>query len=117
MTASSPSPDFSRGEEGSAFETERVDLVRVLRDLDSLEFDCSKRTPELESFRISLRNKLPADILILHDELLAAGKRSVAPRFANMCTECSGAVVLTGSTKRLVGIFFACPHCGTLLYG
>jgi len=117
VTASSPRSESSRGGKDSASEADRIDLVGTLRDLNSLELDCTKRPPELESLRLSLRAKVPTDILLIHDELVAAGKRSSAPRFANMCTECSGEVVLTGSTKRLVGMFVACPHCGTLLYG
>ncbi len=102
---------------GSEFEIDRIDLVRSLRDLDSLELDSSKRPAELESLRISLRQKLPPDILVMHDKLVAEGKRSVAPRFANACTECSGEVAVAGGAKRLAGMFVQCPHCGTLLYG
>jgi predicted nucleic acid-binding Zn-ribbon protein len=94
-----------------------IDLVRALRDLNSLELDSSKPPPELELLRNSLRHKLPPDILALHEKLLAEGKRSVAPRFANACTECSGEVVVAGSARRLAGMFVQCPHCGTLLYG
>jgi len=117
VTASRPSSESGRGRKDSASEADRVDLVRTLRDLNSLELDCNKRPPELERLRLSLRAKVPTDILLIHDQLVAAGKRSSAPRFANTCTECSGEVALAGSAKRLAGIFVPCPHCGTLLYG
>jgi hypothetical protein len=102
---------------GSGFQPDRSELVRTPRDLDSLALDYSKRPPELEFLRISLRQKLPPDILVMHDKLVAGGKRSIAPRFANACTECSGEVTVAGGAKRLAGMFVQCPHCGTLLYG
>ena len=94
-----------------------LNLVHTLLGLNSLEFDSTKRPPELESLRLSLRTKVPWDILLTHDALVAAGKRSVAPRFANACTECSGEVVVARDAKRIAGMFVQCPHCGTLLYG
>lgn len=117
MTASNRSSESGRGGKDSASAADRVDLVRTLRELNSLELDCNKRPPELERLRLSLRVKVPWNILLIHDQLVAAEKRSSAPRFANKCTECSGEVVLTGSTERLMGIFVQCPHCGILLYG
>jgi len=117
VTASSPSSESGRGVKESEFHVDGVDLVHTLRALNSIELECTKRPPELEGLRLSLREKVPTDILLIHDELVAAGKRSSAQRFANMCTECSGEVALTGSEKRLYGMFVACPHCGTLLYG
>jgi predicted nucleic acid-binding Zn-ribbon protein len=116
MTETSPSPHEADAK-GCDCKTDRVDLVRTLRDLAALELDSSKRPPELEFLRISLRQKLPPDILVMHDKLVAEGKRSIAPRFANACTECSGEVSLAGGAKRLAGMFVQCPHCGTLLYG
>ncbi len=117
MTASSPSSESGSGGRDSASAAGGVDLVRTLRDLNSLELDSTKRPPELESLRLSLRTKVPWDILLIHDALVAAGKRSIAPRFANACTECSGEVIVAGAAKRLAGMFVQCPHCGTLLYG
>ena len=102
---------------GSEFKADRIDLVQTLRGLNSLELNSSKRPPELEFLRISLRQKLPPDILVMHDKLVAEGKRSIAPRFANACTECSGEVAVAGGARRLAGMFVQCPHCGTLLYG
>jgi hypothetical protein len=102
---------------GTGFQPDRSDLVRTLRDLDSLDLDYSKRPPELELLRFSIRRKLPPDILVMHDKLVAEGKRSIAPRFANACTECSGEVTVAGGAKRLAAMFVQCPHCGTLLYG
>jgi predicted nucleic acid-binding Zn-ribbon protein len=102
---------------GSGFEAPSIDLVRALRDLNSLDLDSSKLLPELESLHTSLRQKLPPDILAIHEKLVAQRKRSVAPRFANACTECSGEVVVARGAKRLGGMFVQCPHCGTLLYG
>lgn len=116
MTESSSSRQVGDAK-GSEFTADRIDLVRALRDLDSLEFDSSKRPPELEFLRSSLRQKLPPDILVMHDKLVAEGKRSIAPRFANACTECSGEVTVAGGAKRLAGMLVQCPHCGTLLYG
>jgi predicted nucleic acid-binding Zn-ribbon protein len=117
VTASSLSSESGRGGRDSASEADRIDLVRTLRDLNSLELDCTKRPPELERLRLSLRTKVPWDILMIHDALVTAGKRSSAPRFANACTECSGEVVVKGGEKRIAGTFVQCPHCGTLLYG
>jgi hypothetical protein len=102
---------------GSEFQADRIDLMRTLRDLNSLEIDSSKRPPELDFLRIFLRQKLPPDILVMHERLIAEGKRSIAPRFANAGTECSGEVTVAGGAKRLAGMFVQCPHCGTLLYG
>jgi predicted nucleic acid-binding Zn-ribbon protein len=102
---------------GSKFMADRIDLVRALHDLNSLELDSSKRPRELEFLRSSLRQKLPPDILALHDKFVAEGRRSIAPRFANACTECSGEIVVAWDAKRLAGMFVQCPHCGTLLYG
>ncbi|HEX7518542.1 MAG TPA: hypothetical protein VF345_14780 [Chthoniobacterales bacterium] len=102
---------------GSEFKADRIDLVQTLRGLNSLELDSTKRPPKLEFLGISFRRKLPPDILVMHDKLVAEGKRSVAPRFANACTECSGEVTVAGRAKRLAGMFVQCPHCGTLLYG
>ncbi len=102
---------------GSQFWIDRTDLVRTLNDLNSIELDCIKRRTELEFLRISLRHKLPSDILIIHEKLIAERKRRVAPRFANACTECSGEVVVKGGEKRIAATFVQCPHCGTLLYG
>lgn len=105
--------DVASGE----FKTDGVDVVRTLRDLSILELDCSEKSPELEFRRLTLRDKLSADILRIHDMLLCQGKPSVAPRFANACTECSGGVVISLNKKRLGEMFVECPHCGTLLYG
>jgi predicted nucleic acid-binding Zn-ribbon protein len=104
-------------QKGSGLPLGRVDLVRTLRDLDSIELDCNKRPTELELLRSSLQHKLPAEILAIHEKLIAEGRRSIAPRFANACTECSGEVVVAGDAKRIAGMFVQCPHCGTLLYG
>ena len=117
MTASSPSSGSGRGGRDSASAADGVDLVHTLLGLNSLEFDSTKRPPELETLRFSLRTKVPSDILLIHDALVAAGKRSIAPRFANACTECSGEVVVALDAKRIAGMFVRCPHCGTLLYG
>jgi hypothetical protein len=117
VTASSPSSESGRGGRDSASKADGTDLVRTLRDLNSLDLDCTKRPPELERLRLSLRAKVPTEILLIHDSLVAAGKRSCAQRFANACTECSGEVVVAGDAKRLAGMFVQCPHCGTLLYG
>lgn len=117
MTASSPSSESGRGGRDSASAADGVDLVHTLLGLNSLEFDSTKRPPELESLRLSLRTKVPWDILLIHDALVAAEKRSIAPRFANACTECSGEVVVARDAKRIAGMFVQCPHCGTLLYG
>ncbi len=95
----------------------QTDLLRTLNDLNSIELERNKPEKELEPLRSSLRHKLPTDILIVHDKLIAEGRRSVAPRFANACTECSGEVLVKGSEKRIGGMFVQCPHCGTLLYG
>jgi hypothetical protein len=116
VTASSPGSESGSGRD-SASEANGVDLVRTLAELNSLELDCNKRPPELERLRLSLRAKVPWYILLLHDALVTAGKRSSAPRFANACTECSGEVIVAGGAKRLAGMFVQCPHCGTLLYG
>jgi hypothetical protein len=116
VTASSPSSESGGGKDSSS-EANRIDLVRTLANLNSLELDCNKRPPELERLRLSLRAKVPWDILLIHDALVSAGKRSSAPRFANACTECSGEVVVKGGEKRIGGTFLQCPHCGTLLYG
>jgi hypothetical protein len=116
MTESSSSRQVGDAK-GSEFTADRIDLVRTLRDLNSLEFDSSKRPPELEFLRISLRQKLPPDILVMHDKLVADGKRSIAPRFANAGTECLGEVAVARGAKRLAGMLVQCPHCGTLLYG
>jgi predicted nucleic acid-binding Zn-ribbon protein len=102
---------------GSQFKADRIDLVQTLRDLSSLELESGERPPKLECLRISLRHKVPPDILVMHDKLVAEGKRSIAPRFANPCTACSGEVTVEGSAKRLAGMSVQCPHCGTLLYG
>jgi predicted nucleic acid-binding Zn-ribbon protein len=102
---------------GSPFRVDRTDLVRVLNDLNSIELGCTKRPTELEFLRMRLRHKLPPDILTIHEKLIAEGRRSVAPRFANACTECSGEVVVKGGEKRIAGTFLQCPHCSTLLYG
>jgi predicted nucleic acid-binding Zn-ribbon protein len=91
--------------------------VRTLNDLNSIELDRTKTPTELEFLRMSLCQKLPPDILVIHEKLIAEGKRSVALRFANACTECSGEVVAKGGEKRIAGTFLQCPHCGTLLYG
>src|SRR6266496_3003002 len=117
VTASSPSSGSGRGGRDSASAADGVDLVHTLLGLNSLEFDSTKRPPELETLRFSLRTKVPSDILLIHDALVAAGKRSVAPRFANACTECSGEVVVARDAKRIAGMFVQCLHCGTLLYG
>src|SRR6266699_6773052 len=109
--------NFADDQTGSRFSVDPTDLVRTLNDLNSLELDCNKPPPELEFLRVRLRHKLPPDILIIHDKLIAEGRRSVAPRFANACTECSGEVLVKGSEKRIGGMFVQCPHCGTLLYG
>lgn len=101
----------------SELKTDGIDVVRTLRDLSILELDCSEKPPELELRRLTLRNKLPADILRIHDMLVCQGKPSVAPRFANACTECSGEVAISLNKKRLGEMFVECPHCGTLLYG
>jgi len=102
---------------GCDCKTDRVDLVRTLRNLTGLELDSSNSTPKLEFARLTLRQKLPPSILAIHDKLIAEGKPSIASRFANSCTECSGEVAIVPSTKRLAGMFIECPHCGTLLYG
>lgn len=102
---------------GCDCKTDRVDLMRTLRDLTGLELGFSKRTPDLEVARLTLRHKLPPSVLAIHDKLIAEGKPSVAPRFANACTECSGEVAIAPNTKRLAEMFVECPHCGTLLYG
>jgi len=117
VTASSPGSESGRGARDSASKADGTDLVRTLRELNSLDVDCTKRPPELERLRLSLRTKVPWDILLIHDALVAAGKRSIAQRFANACTECSGEVVVAVGAKRLAGMFVQCPHCGTLLYG
>jgi predicted nucleic acid-binding Zn-ribbon protein len=101
----------------SQFRVDGPDLVRTLNDLNSIELDCTKTPTELEFLRMSLRHKLPPDILVIHEKMIAEGKRSVAPRFANACTECSGEVVVKGGEKRVAETFLQCPHCGTLLYG
>lgn len=102
---------------GSQVPVSQTDLLRVLNDLNSIQLECKTTRTESEALCNSLRNKLPRDILIIHDKLIAEGKRSVAPRFANACTECSGEVVVKGSEKRICGMFIQCPRCGTLLYG
>ena len=102
---------------GGEFKTDGVDVVRTLRDLSILELNCSEKSPELEFRRLTLRDKLSADILRIHDMLVCQGKPSVAPRLANACTECSGEVAIAPNTKRLAEMFVECPHCGTLLYG
>ena len=107
----------SADQKGSGFSVDRIDLVRTLHDLNSIELDCNKRPTELEFLRCRLRQRLPAEILAIHEKLIAEGRRSVAPRFANACTECSGEVVVAGGAKRIAGMFVQCPHCGTLLYG
>lgn len=104
-------------QEGSGPPLDRVDLVRTLRDLDSIELDCNKPPAELEPLRSNLRHRLPAEILAIHEKLIAEGRRSIAPRFANACTECSGEVVVARDAKQIAGMFVQCPHCGTLLYG
>lgn len=101
----------------SELKTDGVDVVRTLRDLSILELDCSEKPPELELRRLTLRDKLSADILRIHDMLVCQGKPSVARRFANACTECSGEVAIGPNTKRLAEMFVECHHCGTLLYG
>jgi predicted nucleic acid-binding Zn-ribbon protein len=116
VTASSPSSE-SGGAKDSSSEANRTDLVRTLANLNSLELDCNKRPPELERLRLSLRAKVPWDILLIHDALVSAGKRSVAPRFANACTECSAEVIVRAGDKLIAGIFVQCPACSTLLYG
>lgn len=110
-------PNCDNNPKGSQFPIDRTDLVRTLNDLNSIELGCTKPPTELECLRMRLRHKLPPDILTIHEKLIAAGKRSVAPRFANACTECSGEVVVKGGEKRIAGAFVQCPHCGTLLYG
>jgi len=97
VTASSPSSESDRGGKDSASAVDGVDLVHTLLGLNSLEFDSTKRPPELEGLRLSLRTKVPWDILLIHDALVAAEKRSIAPRFANACTECSGEVLSHGT--------------------
>lgn len=104
-------------QKGSGFPLDRIDLMRTLNDLNSIELDCTKPPAELEFLRMSLRHKLPAEILMIHEKLIAEGRRSIAPRFANACTECSGEVLVAGGVKRIAGMFVQCPHCGTLLYG
>jgi predicted nucleic acid-binding Zn-ribbon protein len=110
-----------RVKEGAAsqgeFKADGIDVVRTLRDLSILELDCTEKSPELEFRRSTLRDKLPTDILRIHDMLVGQGKPSVAPRFANACTECSGDVTIAPNTKRVAEMFVECPHCGTLLYG
>ena len=103
----------ARGE----FRIDGVDVVRTLRDLTALELGGGEKRPELELRRLSLRQELPADVLRIHDVLVREGKTSVAPRFANTCTECSGVVAVGRDANRLAKIFVQCPHCGTLLYG
>lgn len=113
-------PSLSIGEDAASrreFKTDGVDGVRTLRDLSILELGCREKSPELEFRRLTLRDKLSADILRIHDMLVCQGKPSVAPRFANACTECSGDVVICLDQKRLGEMFVECPHCGTLLYG
>ena len=99
------------------FPADRIDLVRTLRDLNSIEIDCDKTSVELQHLRDRLRQKLPSEILAIHEKLLAEGKRSVAPRFANACTECSAEVNIRAGHKLIAGIFVQCPGCSTLLYG
>ncbi len=106
-----------RNHTDSQFRVDGTDLVRTLRNLNSIELDSTKRPAELEALRLTLRHELPPDILIIHEKLIAEGRRSVAPRYANACTECSGEVVVKGDEKRIAGMFVQCPHCGTLLYG
>jgi predicted nucleic acid-binding Zn-ribbon protein len=99
------------------FPVDRIDLVRTLRDLNSIEIDCDNISVELQHLRNRLRQKLPPEILAIHEKLRAEGKRSVAPRFANACTECSAEVISRAGDKLIAGIFVQCPGCGTLLYG
>lgn len=93
------------------------DFLRTLNELNSIELDCNKPPAELRFLRVALRDRLPCEILTVHDEMMAQRKRSVAPRFANACTECSGEVKIRGGEKRIADLFLRCPHCGTLLYG
>lgn len=116
MTETSPSPHEADAK-GCDCKTDRVDLVRTLRDLTALELDSSNRTPKLEFARLTLRQKLPPNVLAIHDKFIAQGKTSIAPRFANACTECSGEVAIAPNTERIAEMFVECPHCGTLLYG
>lgn len=113
-------PSLRVGEDAASrreFKTDGVDVVRILHDLSILELHCGEKSPELEFRRLTLRNKLSTDILRIHDMLVSQGKPSVAPRFANACTECSGDVVISLNKKRVGEMFVECPHCGTLLYG
>lgn len=110
-------PSSGGDQTGSKFRVDRTDLVRTLNDLNNIELGCTQPPTELEFLRVRLRHRLPPDILTIHDKRIAEGKRSVAPRFANACTECSGEVVVKGGEKRIAGTLLQRPHCGTLRYG
>ncbi len=112
-----PSSARASGPASEECESHGFDIVRTLRELALIELDQRTRPAALESRRLNLRQQLSGDVLKIHDSLVAEGKLSVAPRFAETCTECAGDVPVCRETIRLARIFVQCPHCRALLYG
>jgi DNA-directed RNA polymerase subunit RPC12/RpoP len=101
-----------------ASDRERLGIVRTLIELNSLEVDVNKKSPEQASRLAALREKLPTQILMAHDGLVALGRCSLAPRILGKCNECSAKVKPATPLKSgIAGTLVLCPRCGVLLYG
>ena len=126
-----PSPQSPRGNmtktslslheaeaKGCDCKTDRGDLVRTLRDLTGLELDSSNRTPKLEFARLTLRQKLPPNVLAIHDKLIAEGKDPASHLVLRTRARSARARLPSGRTQSdSLKCSSNVPHCGTLLYG
>jgi predicted nucleic acid-binding Zn-ribbon protein len=98
------------------------DVVRRLLELHGLEerLAALRRDPDertnAEALIESLRANLPLGVLIVHDQMRARGKRSVAEVRRGVCSGCHLALGVGNVAELRGGEMRRCGNCGRYVY-
>jgi predicted nucleic acid-binding Zn-ribbon protein len=98
------------------------DIVRRLLELHGLEerLAALRRNPDertnAEALIESLRANLPTGVLIVHDQMRARGKRSMAEVRHGVCTGCHLALGIGNVAAVRGGEMRRCGNCGRYVY-
>lgn len=98
------------------------EIVRSLLELQTLEDRLqlfrrnNKRAAEVQAQVESLRKKMPAQIMSIHDRLQAQGKRSIAELRHGVCSGCHLGLAIGNVAALRRGDLRRCGNCGRYLY-
>jgi predicted nucleic acid-binding Zn-ribbon protein len=88
-----------------------------LLDLQNLEFQSDRRSPETEQEIEALRKKIPESLLTKFDRWIARGRKAVAVARNGVCSECHiGLAIGVVGALAFGDDIQSCGNCGRFLY-